>query len=297
MSNQVEFRHIKYFNAVAEELHFRKAAERLYISQPGLSRQIKQMEEFIGFQLFERNNKKVVLTTAGSYVYKELGIHMQNIHRVFEHAHLLSKGEKGTLNFGYVGSAMQNIIPDLLVRFRNKYPSIRFNLQVMDNQQQIENLLSRQIDIGFVRLNRVPNDITIHPVLQDSFSLVLPKTHPIGKRNFESLNQLSKESFILFSPSYSSTYYEKVMELFDHTNFTPIVSHNTVHANTISQLVENNFGISIVPTSLEELFSKQVKFISLKHLTPRTVLSAVWHKEIRNPTLEKFKNTVLELNN
>tara|TARA_R110001592_G_scaffold3391_5_gene19079 strand:+ start:10475 stop:11353 length:879 start_codon:yes stop_codon:yes gene_type:complete len=288
MSYQLEFRHIKCFLAVAEDLHFRKAAERLFISQPGLSRQIKQMEEKLGIVLFERHNRKVILTRAGEYLKKELTINLKNIEHTFNHAKLLNDGKRGDLKFGYVGSAMQEIIPSLLVKFKNEYPNIVFSLKEMDNHKQIEGLLSYDLDLGFVRLDRVPKGLTLKPILKESFCLVLPKEHLIDERNFKSLRQFKKESFILFDPKYSSSYFEKVMQIFDDSGFSPVISHNTIHAGSIYKLVENDFGISIVPKSLIEKSNKKIKFIELNKIKQKTTLSVVWNTNNRNPILKEI---------
>jgi len=263
MGYQIELRHLRYFLAVAEDLHFRKAAERLYISQPGLSRQIKQMEDDLGMVLFERHNRKVELTKSGKYLQEELAKNLKNLEQIFSHAKLLNDGIGGDLKFGYVGSAMQEIIPDLLLKFRKEHPNVMFSLQEMDNQKQIEGLLGHDIDMGFVRLERVPRGLEILPISIETFCLVLPKDHAINASNFKNLSQLKDESFILFDPTYSASYYEKVMQIFDESGFAPIVSHNTIHASSIYKLVENNFGISIVPKSLQIKNHEKIQFIEL----------------------------------
>jgi DNA-binding transcriptional LysR family regulator len=293
MSNQLEIRHLKYFLAVAEVLHFRKAADQLFISQPGLSRQIKQMEAEIGVKLFERNNKKVSLTNAGLYLKKEIVLTLKNLDYVIEHAKLLHEGSEGKIRFGYVGSAAQNVIPDILIRFKEKYSNIHFSLTEMDNPKQIEYLLSHDIDLGFVRLNKVPYGLNIHPIFEDTFSLVLPENHAINGKNFSNLAQLKNESFILFEQSYSPTYYEQVIKLFENAGFIPKISHYTVHASTIYKLVENNLGISIVPTALISGYDMDVKFIELKKIPDRTVLSVVWSKNNRNPLLKNILDLIL----
>ena len=295
MSNQLEIRHIKYFLAVAEALHFRKAAERLYISQPGLSRQIKQMEADLGLQLFDRHNRKVVLTQAGNYLKDELTRNLKQLDEIIDHAKLLHDGKKGQLKLGYVGSAMQKIIPELLINYRTKHPDIVFSLKEMDNQKQIEELLNFSIDIGFVRLEQVPKTIEIKRIISDTFCLVLPKTHPISASNFKNLAQLKDESFILFDPEYSESYYSKVLQIFQDSGFTPLVSHLTIHASSIYKLVENNFGVSIVPKSLTTNKTFGVKFIELDRIPQRTDLSLVWNKTNRNPLLTEVLDLVLNL--
>lgn len=294
MGYQIEIRHLNYFLAVAEELHFRKAADKLFISQPGLSRQIKQLEEDLGVTLFERNNRNVTLTKAGEYLQKEISVHLKVLNTILNTTKRINDGVDGNLNFGYVGSAMQHIIPDLLVQIRNEYANIHFNLKEMDNQKQLDNLQTHEIDIGFVRLERVPNDLEITPIQEDTFSLVLPINHPLNAENFKDLTQLRNEAFIMFDPSYSPNYYQKIMQIFDYCGFTPIVSHRTVHASSIYKLVEHNFGISIVPSSLQIGNTTKVKFIELKNIPQRTILSAVWSKNNSNPILAKILEFILE---
>lgn len=288
MSYQIEFRHLKYFLAVAETLHFRKAAEKLFISQPGLSRQIKEMEVGLEVNLFDRHNRQVKLTPAGIYLKEELSKNLKSLDAILHHAKLLEEGKDGQLNFGYVGSAMQHIIPDLLLKFTKSHPNILFSLKEMDNNKQIEGLIAQDIDIGFVRLERIPKGLMASPVLKEPFCLVLPKEHPINSDNFENVSLLKDEHFILFDPEYSASYYENVMDIFHHSGFSPLVSHNTIHADSIYKLVENNFGISIVPKSLQNHSISTIKFIELDKIPQRTILSAVWNPNNRNPILNKI---------
>ncbi len=288
ISNQITMRQLEYFISVAEHLHFRKAAEALYITQPGLSRQVKQMEDDLKVQLFSRSNRKVRLTLAGKYLLGEAKVILKNLNAALEHTQLLQKGLAGNLRFGYVGSAMQNAIPALLLEIRKVFPNILFDLKEMDNRVQIEALINDDIDLGFIRMERVPKDIKIKPFLDDTFSLVLPKDHAITKKNFKSLSQLKDERFILFEKSYSDSYYENIMKLFDEADFSPKVSHSTVHASSIYRLVENNFGISIVPSSLQLGYDMDVKFIELKNSKHRAILNIAWKEGNRNPILKNI---------
>lgn len=293
MSNQIEFRHYKYFLALAKDLHFRKAAERLYISQPGLSRQIKQMEEDLGISLFNRHNRKVELTKAGVYLQHELTNTFKRLDDIITHAKLLNDGMDGNLKLGYVGSAMQKVIPELLLKYKSKHPHVLFSLNEMDNEKQIQALLNQEIDVGFVRMERVPRGINIQSIFEDTFSLVLPKDHPLDESNFKDLIQLKDESFILFDSSYSESYHEKVMQIFDHSKFSPLISHYTVNASSIFRLVENKFGVAIVPTSLKLGYDMGIKFIELNKIPQRTTLKMVWNNMNMNPVLENLINTLI----
>ncbi len=294
MSNRIEWRHLRYFLQVAEDLHFGQAARKLFISQPGLSRQIKKLEEELQTTLLERDNKNVELSRAGVYFKEEIELLLNDFERIITHTQLLSKGQEGRIAIGYVGSAMQNVIPDLLLNFRKSFPQINFGLKELDNAKQIQDLMSQKLDLGFVRLDTVPKDLSIKPVFEDTFSLVLPEDHSLTKRKFKSLDQVKEETFILFEKNYSPVYYENVMSVFETGGFEPIISHTSVHANTIFRLVENKFGISIVPSSLSLGYNMKVKFIELKNITQRTVLSVVWNKSNRNPVLKKVLDVVLK---
>ena len=288
MSYQIELRHMRYFLAVAEELHFRKAAEKLFISQPGLSRQIKMIEEELGVVLFERHNRKVVLTNVGAYLKTEFTQQLKTITNTLENAKLLKDGKKGELKIGYVGSAMQDVIPNLLINFENKNPNILFNLKEIDNQKQIEDLLSLSLDIGFVRLERAPRTLEIKTILNENFCLVLPKNHEVNSDNFKSLAQFKTASFILFDSKYSASYYERVMQIFDDCGFSPLISHNTIHSSSIFKLVENNFGVSLIPKSLAQKRGYKIKFIELDKIPQKTKLSIIWNKKNGNPILKDF---------
>jgi len=288
MKHQIELRHLRYFLAVANELHFRKAAERLFISQPGLSRQIQQLEVALGVQLFERHNRKVLLTQAGTYLQEELSVHLQQLEKILEHTQLLHQGVEGSLKIGYVGSAMQEVIPKLLLNFKKKNDKVHVHLKEFDNKSQITALLQQQIDVGFVRQERVPSQLVTKALKEETFSLVLPKKHSLNTENFIDISQCKKEFFILFDASYSKSYYEKIMQIFDDAGFVPKVSHESVHASSIYQLVANGFGVSIVPTSLQFGYNMDVKFIELKNIKQRTSLKMVWNTKNTNPVLQEF---------
>ncbi len=291
MSYQIEYRHLTYFLTVAQTLHFRKAAEKLFISQPGLSRQIKELEKNLGLTLFERHNRHVQLTPVGLYLKTALSQNLKELDVIINHAKLLNDGKHGQLSFGYVGSAMQKIIPELLLKFTKTNPNILFSLNEMDNNQQIEGLITQDIDIGFVRLEKVPKGINAHPVLKEPFCLVLPYNHPASKSTFKNLTSLKNEHYILFNPQYSASYYNKVMDIFNDSGFTPLVSHHTIHASSIYKLVEHGFGISIVPESLKINTSK-IKFITLNHIPQRTTLSAIWSNNNNNPILNRVLSLI-----
>lgn len=293
MSYQIELRHFNYFLAVAEELHYRKAAEKLFISQPGLSRQIKQMEEILDTQLFVRDKKKVSLTPAGIYLKGEVEFVLNHLELTQKQLKSISQGNLGEVRIGFLGSAMQEVIPKLLLQLKKSLSGIKTSLEELSNRAQVDHILKDKLDIGFVRLARVPKGIQIAPVYTDTFSLVLPKTHNINTGNYKNMGQLRDEDFILFAQEYSPLYYDTVMSICEDVGFSPKVSHKSVHAQTIFKLVESGLGIAIVPTSLQYGFQMDVKFIELKRIPQKAVLSVIWKEDNRNPALQNCIDLLL----
>ncbi|MEM9647284.1 MAG: LysR family transcriptional regulator [Bacteroidota bacterium] len=294
MDYQIELRHFVYFLAVAEELHFRKAAEKLFISQPGLSTQIKQMEELLGTQLFVRDKKKVRLTSAGEFLKNEVKFILNHLEQTKKQLKLIDQGRMGEVRIGFLGSAMQNVVPNLLLDLKQEFPLIHTSLEELSNRAQIRDILHDQLDLGFVRLSRVPKGLKLRPVYEDTFSLVLPEDHPLDAHAFKNIRQVSEDDFILFSQDYSPLYYDTVISICEDGGFSPKVSHKSVHAQTIFKLVENKLGIAIVPTALQDGFQMKVKFIELKRIKQRAVLSMVWKEDNRNPALKNCMDLLLK---
>ncbi len=290
MSYQLELRHFTYFLAVAEELHFRKAADRLFISQPGLSRQIKQMEKIIGAILFIRDKRNVRLTPAGQYLKKELAYIFNHVDFTVKQTRLIDAGNEGEIRIGFLGSAMQTVIPELLVKSNKQFPGIQFSLEEMSNHLQVEAIEKDHLDLGFVRLARVTKGLKLKPLYTDTFSLVVPKNHVLNAKTFTGVDQVSQENFILFSSDYSSLYYDKIMSICEDKGFTPRVSHKSVHAQTIYKLVESGLGVAIVPTSLQYGFDLGVKFLEIPSIPQKAMLSVIWKENNRNPALQHIKN-------
>ncbi|MGY6743837.1 MAG: LysR family transcriptional regulator [Cecembia sp.] len=283
----IELRHLEYFRAVAEELNFGRAAERLFISQPGLSRQIKQMEEILEVQLFERTKRKVVLTPAGHFLKAEVDYIFNHLELIKTQLKEIASGNIGELRVGFLGSAAHTVIPELLVKISQTFPGIKASLEELSNAIQIEMLAKDKLDLGFVRLARVPESLEMKMVHQDTFSVVLPTEHPLSEHEFKHVGQLKEENFILFSQDYSSIYYDKIMSICEDKGFSPRITHKSVHALTIFKLVEAGLGVAIVPTSLKQGYDLKLKFIELDKIKQKTELYAVWKKGNRNAALGK----------
>lgn len=284
----MELRHLKYLLALGKELHFAKAAEKLFITQPALSKQIQQLEGELGTKLLNRTKRSVSLTPAGKYLMDEADYIINHLDRVVDATKRKGEGEEGEIRIGFVGSAMQNIIPELLEQMSKVHPNIHSSLDELDNKDQLEAITRDKLDIGFVRLESVHKGFEQRVVLEDSFSLVVSNQHLIQPKNFKSLNQFKDEQFILFSNDYSQEYYDNIMSIFTDHGFEPKVSHRSVQANSIFRLVERQLGVAIVPSALQGGLDLGVSFIPLDHLQQRTKLMAIWDANNRNEALTKF---------
>jgi DNA-binding transcriptional LysR family regulator len=286
MGYQIELRHLKYFQVLAQELKFRVAAEKLFISQPGLTRQIQQMEEIFNVSLFDRTKRKVELTAAGLYLKGEVDFMFNHLETVKRQLENIGQGKEAELRIGFLGSAAQKVLPELLLKLNASYPGIQTTLEEMSNKLQVELLEKDKLDLGFVRLPRVPDGMSKHLVFTDSFSVVLPKHYPLDQGSFKNVRQLSNEPFIFFSSDDSPFYYELIMSICEDQGFRPKVFHKSVHALTIFKLVEEGLGVAIVPSSLKYGYDLEVKFIEIENIGQRTELFAIWKDTNRNPALK-----------
>ncbi|SMG43158.1 LysR family transcriptional regulator [Sphingobacterium psychroaquaticum] len=292
MGYQLELRHFNYFQVLAEELHFRRAAERLFISQPGLTRQIKQMEEIYGVSLFERGTRFVRLTAAGVYLKKEVDTLFHNLERVEQELKAIADHDALSLRLGFIGSAVQSILAQLLITLKHEHPRVEVDLQELSNEAQVTKLLKEELDFGFVRIDAIPKGLTGIPVLTEHFSLVVPYAYPTQQDNFTKLLALQEEPFILFSKDYSHSYFDLVMSIFKDAGFQPHVALRTVNALTIFNMVEQGLGVAIVPASLKKGYTTQVKFIDLDQIPQRTTLSLLWNPKVKQRGINVFLDIV-----
>jgi DNA-binding transcriptional LysR family regulator len=288
----MELRHLHYFKAVAEELNFRKAADRLYISQPGLSRQIRQLEEELSVTLFDRDQRNVSLTAAGSYLKAEVDFLLNHLETIKGQLNQIQAGKIGELRIGFLGSASNQIIPRLMSKLNAYQPLVNVNLEELSNSLQVEMVQKDKLDLGFVRLNSVPDALEMKTIAKDSFSLVVPTNHPITAVDFVSMYQFKEESFVLFSSDYSNFYYDQIIGICRDAGFSPKIQHKSVHALTIFKLVESGLGVAIVPTSIQEGYEINVRFMEIPDIPQFTELVVIWKKGNRNPVLRQVLDLI-----
>lgn len=244
----MDIRQLKYFIAVAEEQHIGRAADRLHISQPPLTRQIHALEEELGVLLFTRTKWGVTLTEVGEYLLNHAREIKAHVELVKEHAKQAGKGQVGRIDVGVYGSAMLNIIPQILNAFTSQNPSVKVVLHTLNKGRQIEALHRGQILIAFERYLPESKGLRLEPVYSEPLCVALNARNPLAQQASIDMDQLRDEPIIgEVVPSVA------VKALFDKHCFEPIVAQKSQDMISAAVMVAGGFGTAIVPESLKNL--------------------------------------------
>ncbi|MBS0337799.1 MAG: LysR family transcriptional regulator [Proteobacteria bacterium] len=250
----MDFRQLRYFVAVAEELSFSAAARRLHMSQPPLSMQVKAMEEELGAALFDRNRHKVALTEAGRMFLDEARATLAHLDRACDVVRLAANGDAGEIRVAFTGSVpMVDAFPRLVQSFRETCPGARVALAHMSTGQQLQALADGQIDVGILRPAQqfvAAADIEARTIWEDRLALVLPADHALAARRAPpTVAALSGEPFILFPRGLGCGLYDHVMAMCNRAGYVPRLVQEAREVATIIGLVAAGTGISILPES------------------------------------------------
>ncbi len=292
----MELRHLRYFIAVAEELHFGHAAQRLSIAQPPLSRQIKLLEEEIGVVLLERTKRQVILTTAGEVFLVEAKKSVSQAENAIRNAQRAALGEIGKLAIGFVHSAGYNIIPSLFRLMHTRFPDVSLSIDEMTIEEQEEAVRTNQIDVGIVRPPLISTEgLGLQVICTEPLVVVLPETSHLARETEISVRSLDQEAFILLPRHAAPGYYDQFINLCVNTGFTPKIVQETKTSPAIINLVASGIGISILPSSLENLQRPGVVYRPLKKPAPTSDLAVIWRIHDKSPSLWSFLRIVWEV--
>ncbi|MET0621431.1 MAG: LysR substrate-binding domain-containing protein [Pyrinomonadaceae bacterium] len=253
MNEKVELRHLRYFAAVAEELHFGRAAERLGIAQPPLSQQIKSLEELVGYTLFERR-PQVRLTPAGEALLEVARRTLSQIEEGLSSTRRVGRGEAGRITVGFAASILTTALPEILRTYRERFPGVELRLRELSSAAQTAALSDGGIDVGFVR-EAVEHGagLICEPILREEFVAVLPPAHRLAKRQELPLGELAGEPFVHFPRAVAPALYDQVGDACRRAGFQPRVVQEAQEWLTILGLVEAGLGVSLVPDSFRRL--------------------------------------------
>lgn len=273
----MELRHLKYFSTLAEELHFGRAAEKLFIAQPPLSRQIKLLENELGVLLFTRDNKKVRLTEFGKYLKTECDKLFSDVDGILNNMKLLKAGNTGTITIGYVGAVMHSFLPLVLRDIVKKFPDITTLLKELDNDNQMKELKNNNIDIGFLRTPVVSEEITMESIYTETLSIIISNDHKLAAKKKIALSDLAEEPFIGFTAKCAPGLRNSIVSICGRAGFVPRITHETSQINTILRLVESNLGYSIIPTSVKTGYRLNLRFVELNKDPERTEICMAYN--------------------
>src|ERR1700761_6728585 len=246
----MELRHIRSFLSIAETLHFGRTAELIHLSQPALSLQIQALEEEVGVKLFERNRRETKLTAAGLAFRDHAAAAVVQLEQAVRRARLAANGKVGLLRIGFISTAGNEIVPQLIRQFRESNPEVDFSLHNILTLDQIRMLDAGSLDIGFLRL-----PIGEHPELEvvgvhrEPFVLVLPSSHRLAQKKKVQLRDVADEDFGLYELAFAPGFYDLLFGIFRDAGIVPTVRQTAGQMPTLISLVASGVGISVLPAS------------------------------------------------
>jgi DNA-binding transcriptional LysR family regulator len=287
-TRSLEFRHLRYFLALAEELHYGRAAQRLAISQPPLSVAIQQLEASVGARLFDRDSKGVRLTPAGAAFRGSAQALLERAEDACALAREVQSGEVGRLRLGFVGSTLFNGLSTWLHAFQAGHPKVEVVVVELNSQDQIDALLAEELDLGLVHTDRLPPALASQPLYSEPFVACLPAGHPLAALDAIPLPRLSDQPFILFSRKGSPEYHARIVEICRQHGFHPRLQHEGRHWLSVVSLVAQGMGVSIVPAAFERAGVQGAVFRPLAEQVDGSAVFAAWRANSVGVLRERF---------
>ncbi|WAH53495.1 LysR family transcriptional regulator [Pseudescherichia vulneris] len=290
----MDLHQLRCFIAVAEELNFGRAAVRLNMTQPPLSRQIQLLEKRLGGTLFDRNNRHVQLTHMGEHLLKESRLIVKLADRLESSVQQSASGETGTLAMGFTAVFSWSFIPQLLKELTVKLPGVDFQLFEQVSHKQISSVEDNTIDVGFVR--HVPPNPRLAwlPLQGETFVAAFHCDHPLARKRKIPLSAFNNEPFFLYSPNEARQFYDRITDLFVFSNVTPDFKYQLAQTHTILGLVNAGLGCAIVPASSRTLGLPNVTFMAIEGVNIQAHNFLVYSKVNPNPVLPVFLKALSE---
>ena len=239
--------YVRYFIAVVQELHFRKAGERMHVAQPVISRAVRQLEEQLGVVLFHRSRRHVTLTTAGKHFLEECLIAQKVMERAEQRALSAHQGELGRLVIGYTDFAINGQLPSILADFHNAFPEMNIDLVRRDSHEQLEDLINERLDLGFLTGPVSGKDLQHCIVHQAPFMAVLPSDHHLATLAEVPVHLLSNQPFVLGNLNQWQHLVPQIQALCLNAGFTPKIAREVLNSDSIFGLVAAGMGVTIYP--------------------------------------------------
>jgi DNA-binding transcriptional LysR family regulator len=280
----LETQELASFAVLAEQLHFGRAAARLHISQPALSKRMRSLEEKIGGPLLVRNRRGVALTLAGAMFYKESRRIIHDLEAAFEAARGASTGERGKLRLGVGMSTVHSLVPRALLRFRESAPGVEIEIADMPTLRQIEALIDGRLDVGFVRLPVKHPLVAVRKVLTERLTIATAEKFT-GSLTMKGIQH---QPFILIDRGVSATYHDHCISLCDRSGFTPRIVYEPNDMFTILNLVSAGIGVSLVPKAARAMHVSGVKFAPVHSSYAEWDIGMAWNRKLDSEIIRKF---------
>jgi len=285
----MELRQAHAFVTIVDEGHVGRAAERLHVTQPTLSRQIAALERAVGVPLFDRSRRSLALTPAGSVFAEGARDLVRRASALVESAQQAHRGELGVLRIGFVQSATFAALPSMVRAFRAAWPSVRVEVTAMTTLRQVAALADDSLDVGLLR-PPVRGDLSLRTLSRDPLVVALPGGHRLSRRRQVSLADLADESFVLYGRSSGPAVHDTIVGFCRDAGFSPRIVQEAVDVQTIVALVAANIGVSllIAPTPRTE----SVVFLPLAEDLPPWEMALAWSPGNQSPVLARLLETV-----
>lgn len=288
----MEFRHLRYFLVLAEELHFGRAAQRLAITQPPLSLNIQQLEASVGAQLFTRNSRGVQLTAAGQAFVPAARALLDQASQAAREARDVSQGLVGSLQIGFVGTALYRGLPGILKSFGAAHPRLRLVLREMSSSEQLIDLRHERLDVGFVHTTHVPAGFSQILLSSQPFVACLPAGHALARHKRLPLARLQGEPFAMVSRAVSPDYHERFLSLCADAGFAPEIRYELRHWLSVVSLVAQGLAVALVPAAMQQAGLPGAVFVPLNTDTPSYDTHCLWTTDRSPAALSAFLDAV-----
>ncbi len=289
-------RKLRYFVAVAEELHFGRAARRLNISQPPLSMQIRALEDELEALLFTRDRRNVALTEAGRVLLVEARNVLVQIDHARNAVQRAARGEVGSLAIGFITPVEYNVLLALLEEFRRSYPGISLTLREVMTDQQLAELESGTLDVGLLTAPVDRPTLWCHRVWRERMIVAIPAVHKLARSTAPiSVRRLASEQFVMFPRSIAPALFDDVIQFCRRGGFSLTITQEVAQSQTIISLVSAGLGLAIVPESMRGLRRAGVTYRSFREESPAMETVVAYKKDRISPLVENFVNLARKL--
>jgi DNA-binding transcriptional LysR family regulator len=295
---EVELRHLRSFLAVAEELHFGRAAERLHVAQPPLSQQIRRLEQELGAALFDRGSRPIRLTAAGAAFLEEARLAVHHADQAMQRGYRAARGEVGQLAIGATSWAQVAIVPAVVRAFRARAPEARLQLSSPAPTDQVDALRKERLDIGFVAFARWltgSRHLQVEPLLEEPMVAFLASSHPLAEQATVSLEQLAEHPFITLSHVVAPGLIDKQMETFHERGVPPVEVQETSDPAAMGTLIAAGEGVGMHMASFSNLHRSDLTFIPIEGNPPTATLLLLWRSDDNRELVHLFLDTAREV--